>query len=113
MSLDGYISSNQIKEFIKDSVKDQVESRNQSSIGYAKSHTQGIDLMRMSTNYKPLKFQQFDGKGNLRQHVAHFIETCNNANTYGDLMVKQFVRSTKGNVLDWHTNLKLKHSTYC
>jgi hypothetical protein len=113
MSLDGYISSNQIKEFIKDSVKDQVESRNQSSIGYAKSHTQGIDLMRMSTNYKPLKFQQFDGKGNLRQHVAHFIETCNNAGTYGDHMVKQFVRSTKGNVLDWHTNLKLKHSTYC
>ena len=113
MSLDGYNSSNQIKEFIKDSIKDQVESRNQSSIAYAKSHTQRIDLMRMSTNYKPLKFQQFDGKGNPRQDVAYFIETCNNADTYGDLMVKQFVRSTKGNVFDWHTDLKLKHSTYC
>ncbi|GKV21559.1 hypothetical protein SLEP1_g31529 [Rubroshorea leprosula] len=42
---------------------------------------------------KPPKFQKFNGKGNPRQHVAHFVETCNNAGTYGDLMVKQFVRS--------------------
>ena len=59
----------------------------------------------MPQNYQPPKFQQFEGKGNPRQHVAHFVETCNNDGTYGDLMVKQFVRSLKGNVFDWNTDL--------
>ena len=59
----------------------------------------------MPQNYQPPKFQQFKGKGNPRQHVAHFVETCNNDGTYGDLMVKQFVRSLKGNVFDWNTDL--------
>ena len=59
----------------------------------------------MPQNYQPPKFQQFEGKGNPRQHVAHFVETCNNAGTYGDLMVKQFVRSLKGNAFDWYTDL--------
>ena len=81
-------------------------SGSQSSIAYAKPYTQRIDLMSMPKNYQPPKFQQFDGKGNPRQHVAHFIETCNNAGTYGDLMVKQFVCSIKGNAFDWYTDLK-------
>ncbi|TYJ36488.1 hypothetical protein E1A91_A05G310000v1 [Gossypium mustelinum] len=62
-----------------------------------------IDLtqksLRMSPNCQPSKFQQFDGKGNPRQHVAHFMETCNNVKTDGDLMVKQFVRTLKENAL--------------
>ncbi|KAF9672515.1 hypothetical protein SADUNF_Sadunf11G0050300 [Salix dunnii] len=52
--------------------------------------------MMIRSNYQPLKFQQFDGKGNPKQYTTHFIKTCNNAGTYGDLMVKQFVRSLKG-----------------
>jgi hypothetical protein len=60
----------------------------------------------MPPNYQPPKFQQFDGKGNPRQHIAHFVETCNNAGTKGDLMVKQFVRSLKGNAFDWYTDLE-------
>ena len=59
----------------------------------------------MPQNYQPPKFQQFEGKGNPRQHVFHFVETCNNAGTFGDLMVKQFLRSLKGNAFDWYTNL--------
>ncbi|KAM1116970.1 hypothetical protein ACFX19_007522 [Malus domestica] len=43
---------------------------------------------------------QFDGKGNPKQHVAHFIETCNNAWTEGDYLAKQFVRSLKGNAFE-------------
>lgn len=62
----------------------------------------------MPLNYQPQKFQQFDGKGNPCQHVAHFVETCNNIGTYGDLMVKQFVCSLKGNAFDWYTNLEPK-----
>ncbi|KAL0362194.1 UNVERIFIED_CONTAM: hypothetical protein Scaly_1174600 [Sesamum calycinum] len=60
----------------------------------------------MPMGYQPPKFQQFDGKGNPKQHVAHFVETCNNAGTYGDHLVKQFVRSLKGNAFDWYTNLE-------
>ena len=70
-SLDGSISSSQLKEFIKGAIKDQMGSGSQSSIACAKSYTQRIDLMRMPKNYQPPKFQQFDGKGNSRQHVAH------------------------------------------
>ncbi|GKV28984.1 hypothetical protein SLEP1_g37967 [Rubroshorea leprosula] len=44
-------------------------------------------------------------KGNPRQHVAHFVETCNNASTYGDLMVKQFVRSLEDVAFEWYTDL--------
>ncbi|KAK4386127.1 hypothetical protein Sango_2483300 [Sesamum angolense] len=60
----------------------------------------------MPMGYQPPKFQQFDGKGNPKQHVAHFVETCNNAGTYGDHLVKQFVRSLKCNAFDWYTNLE-------
>ncbi|KAL0340429.1 UNVERIFIED_CONTAM: hypothetical protein Sradi_4559700 [Sesamum radiatum] len=59
-----------------------------------------------ANGYQPPKFQQFDGKGNPKQHVAHFVETCNNAGIYGDHLVKQFVRSLKGNAFDWYTDLE-------
>ena len=45
-------------------------------------------------------------KGNPKQHIAHFIETCNNAGTEGDYLVKQFVHSLKGNAFDWYTDLE-------
>ena len=61
----------------------------------------------MPQNYQLPNFQQFEGKGNPRQHVAHFVETCDNVGTYGDLMVKQFVHSLKGSAFDWYTDLAL------
>ena len=67
---------------------------------YSKPYTKRIDNLRMPMGYQPSKFQSFDGKGNPKQHVAHFIETCNNAGTDGDLLVKQFVRSLRGNAFD-------------
>ena len=42
----------------------------------------------MPLGYQPPKFQSFDGKGIPKQHVAHFVETCNNVGTGGDLLVK-------------------------
>jgi len=59
-----------------------------------KSYTKRIDLLKMPLSYQP-KFEQFDGKEIPKQHVAHFVETCNNVRTDGDLMVKQFVHSLK------------------
>lgn len=44
-------------------------------------------------------------KGNPSQHVAHFIEACNNVGTYRDLMVNQFICSVKGNMFKWYINL--------
>ncbi|KAM1579590.1 hypothetical protein ACFX1Z_041014 [Malus domestica] len=60
----------------------------------------------MPRGYQPPKFMQFDGKGNPKQHVAHFVETCNNARTEGDYLAKQFVRSLKGNAFEWYTDLE-------
>ncbi|KAA0025354.1 ty3-gypsy retrotransposon protein [Cucumis melo var. makuwa] len=83
------------------------ESQPQNSTSIASlSVQQLIDNMRMPHGYQPPKFQQFDGKGNPKQHVAHFIETCETAGTRGDLLVKQFVRTLKGNAFDWYTDLE-------
>ena len=59
----------------------------------------------MPVSYQPPKFQSFNGKGNPKQHVTHFIETCNNAGTNGDLLVKQFVRSLQENIFYWYIDL--------
>jgi len=73
---------------------------------YTKPYTKRIDALCIPHGYQPPKFNQFDGKGNPKQHVAHFIETCSNAGTEGDRLVKQFVRSLKGIAFDWYTDLE-------
>ena len=49
--------------------------------------------MYMLVSYQLKNFESFDKKGNLKQHVARFVETYNNLNTKGDFLAKQFVRS--------------------
>lgn len=61
---------------------------------YSKPHSRCIDNIRKPVGCHP-KLQQFDKKGNPKQHVAHFVEICNNAGIDGDLLVKQFMRSMK------------------
>ena len=61
----------------------------------------------MSEGYQPPKIQ-FDVKGNLKQHIVNFIEIRNTAGTYGDYLVKVFIRSLRENVFDWYTNLEPK-----
>src|ERR1051325_2261524 len=100
------LSVQQLQDMIAHSIKAQYGGSLQASPLYAKPCSKRIDGLRMPAGYQPPKFQQFDGKGNPRQHVAHFIETCENAGTRGDLMVKQFVRTLKGNAFDWYTDLE-------
>ncbi|KAL9233228.1 hypothetical protein vseg_008252 [Gypsophila vaccaria] len=85
----------QLHELIANTIKSQLSEGSSSNLRYVKPYTKRIDVLRMPYGYQPPKFQQFDGKGNPKQHIAHFIETCNNAGTNGDLLVKQFVRSLK------------------
>ncbi|XP_038717270.1 uncharacterized protein LOC120010560 [Tripterygium wilfordii] len=99
------LSVNQLQNMIVDTIRAQYGGAPQSSLVYAKPYSRRIDEIRMPWGYQPPKFQQFDGKGNPKQHVAHFIETCNNAGTFGDSMVKQFVRSLKGAAFEWYTDL--------
>ncbi|KAK4389712.1 hypothetical protein Sango_2308200 [Sesamum angolense] len=106
VSSDGSIPVDQLKEFIKGTIKSKIEGSSRSSLTYSKPYTPRIDSLKMPMGYQPPKFQQFDGNGNPKQHVAHFVETCNNTGTYGDHLVKQFVRSLKGNAFDWYTDLE-------
>ncbi|KAL0389010.1 UNVERIFIED_CONTAM: hypothetical protein Scaly_0258100 [Sesamum calycinum] len=106
ISSDGLIPVDQLKEFIEGTIKSKIEGSSKSSLTYSKPYTPRIDSLKMPMGYQPPKFQQFDGKGNPKQHVAHFVETCNNAGTYGNHLVKQFVRSLKGNAFDWYTDLE-------
>ncbi|KAL0371821.1 UNVERIFIED_CONTAM: hypothetical protein Scaly_0863700 [Sesamum calycinum] len=90
ISSDGLIPVDQLKEFIEGTIKSKIEGSLKSSLTYSKPYTPRIDNLKMPMGYQPPKFQQFDGRA-IEQHVAHFIETCNNAGTYGDHLVKQFV----------------------
>lgn len=42
----------------------------------------------MNIGYQPPKYQQFERKENLTQHVEHFFQTCNNDGTYRDYLIK-------------------------
>uniref|UniRef100_A0A2N9H4I7 Ty3-gypsy retrotransposon protein n=1 Tax=Fagus sylvatica TaxID=28930 RepID=A0A2N9H4I7_FAGSY len=90
-------------EHYSSSIRNGAPQSTQSTLMYSKPYTKRIDSLRMPPGYQPPKFQQFDGKGNPKQHVTHFVETCNNAGTDGDLLTKQF------GVLE----LLLQHSPYC
>ncbi|KAL0317328.1 UNVERIFIED_CONTAM: hypothetical protein Sangu_2147100 [Sesamum angustifolium] len=87
ISSDGLIPVDQLN-----SLKEQ-DRRKLKVILLSKPYTRRIDSLKMPMGLSTT-FQQFDG-GNPK-HVAHFVETCNNAGTYGDYLVKQFVRSLKG-----------------
>ncbi|XP_012834010.1 PREDICTED: uncharacterized protein LOC105954874 [Erythranthe guttata] len=101
----GMVHVDQVMTLISGTIKDKLEGGSKSPSTYVKPYTQRIDDLRMPMGYIPPKFQQFDGKGNPKQHVAHFVETCNDAGTYGDHLVKQFVRSLKDNAFDWYIDL--------
>ncbi|KAL0463617.1 UNVERIFIED_CONTAM: hypothetical protein Slati_0249300 [Sesamum latifolium] len=106
VSSDEWILVDQLKEFIEGIIRSKIKGSSKSSLTYSKPYIQRIDNLKIPMGYQPSKFQQFDGKGNPKQHVAHFIETCNNVGIYGDHLVKNFVRSLKGNAFDWYTDLE-------
>ena len=90
---------------IINTIRTQYRGSSTSSLTYSKPYAKYIDNMRMPNGYQPPKFLQFDGKRNPKQHIAHFVETCENTGTQEDLLVKQFVHSLKRNTFDWYTDL--------
>ncbi|KAA0047150.1 ty3-gypsy retrotransposon protein [Cucumis melo var. makuwa] len=68
-----------LHDMIANSIRAQYGGPPQTSVMYSKSYTKRIDSLRMPLGYQPPKFQQFDGKGNPKQHIAHFVKTCENA----------------------------------
>nr|XP_016471628.1 PREDICTED: uncharacterized protein LOC107793732 [Nicotiana tabacum] len=95
----------QLQDMITNTIRAQYGGPSQSSLYYSKPNTKRIDCLTMPTNYQPLKLHQFDGKGNPRQYIIHFVETCSNAGTHDDFLVKQFVFSLKRNTFDWYIDL--------
>lgn len=104
-TLSGSISIQQIQEMVSSAIKTYVGGGSHEIHLHTKPYTKRIDKLQMPTSYQPPNFQQFDGKGNPKQHIVHFIETCNSAGTEGDLLVKQFVRSLKGVAFEWYTDM--------
>ncbi|KAL6191705.1 hypothetical protein ACLB2K_038095 [Fragaria x ananassa] len=100
------LSVQQLQDMIAKAIKAQYGGSSRDTLTYSKPYTKWLDNLRMPTSYQPSKFQQFDGKGNPKQHIAHFIETCNNAGTDGDHLMKQFVRLLRGMAFEWFTNLE-------
>ncbi|KAI3456993.1 hypothetical protein Pfo_013656 [Paulownia fortunei] len=86
VSSNGLIHVDQLKEFITETINEKFDGRSKSSLTYAKPYTKRIDNLKMTVGYQPLKFQQFNGKGNSKQH--------------------QYVHSLIENAFDWYTNLE-------
>ncbi|KAL0282347.1 UNVERIFIED_CONTAM: hypothetical protein Sangu_2955600 [Sesamum angustifolium] len=84
----GLIPVDQLKEFIEGTIKSKIEGSSKPSLTYSKSYTPRIDGLKIPMGYQRPMFQQFDGKGNPKQHVAHFVEMCNNMGTYDYYLVK-------------------------
>ena len=99
------MNAEQIQKLIANAVKSQPKVSSQKSLLCTKPYTKRIDALCMPYGYQPFKSNQFEHKGNLKQHVAHFIKTCNNVGTGGDLVVKQFVQTLKDIKFDWYTDL--------
>ena len=99
------MSIEQIQNLIADAVKAHLEGGSHRTNRYRKPYMKRIDALRMPQVFQPLKFHQFDGKENPKQHIAHFIKTCNNADTGGDFLVKQSLQYPKGLAFDWYTDL--------
>ena len=85
------LTAQQVQSMIAKAVRNQAMSGDvREDHRYVKPYTRRIDKVCMPVGYSPPKFNQFDGKGNPKQHIAHFVETCSNAGTADDLLVKQF-----------------------
>ncbi|KAL0320279.1 UNVERIFIED_CONTAM: hypothetical protein Sradi_5289400 [Sesamum radiatum] len=101
VSTNEFISIEHVKNTVNEAIANAYDARAQPFKSYIKPYTKRIEQLRVPENYQPPKFQQFNGHGDPRQHIAHFVETCNNAGTDGDLLVKQFVLSLKDAAFDW------------
>ena len=73
VSSGGMIPLDHSKEFIEGTIKDKYEVSTKSSHMYANPYTARIDNFNMPVGYQPPKFQQFEGKGKPKKHVAHFM----------------------------------------
>ncbi|KAH7836316.1 hypothetical protein Vadar_034606 [Vaccinium darrowii] len=106
VSNNGLIPDDQLKEFIMGAIAEKDARSSHIFRSYTKPYTRRIEQLKMPKNYQPPKFLQFDGMGNPKQHVAHFVETCSSAGIDGDLLVKQFVWSLKRYAFDLYIDLE-------
>jgi len=65
----------QIHCLISNAIKIQLDGDAHKTHLYTKPYTERVDVLYMARGYQPPKFQQFDGKGNPKQHVTHLTET--------------------------------------
>ncbi|KAL0349648.1 UNVERIFIED_CONTAM: hypothetical protein Sradi_4114000 [Sesamum radiatum] len=98
----------QLQEIITNAIQIHFDRTTQSSPTYSKPYTKHVDALRIPIGYQPPELRQFDGKCNPKQYIAHFIKTCNNAATDGNILVKQLVQSLKGNAFDWYVDLEFE-----
>ena len=50
-------------------------------------------------------YKNFMARGT-EEHIAHFVESCSNDGTHGNLLAKKFVHSLKANSFDWYIDLE-------
>ncbi|KAK4390304.1 hypothetical protein Sango_2093700 [Sesamum angolense] len=106
VSTDGVVFIEHVKNTVNKAVTNTYGIRVQVFKSYVKPYTKRIEQLEMSESYQLPKFQQLHGHEDPRQHIAHFVETCNNVGTDGDLLVNQFILSLKDTAFDWYIDLQ-------
>ncbi|KAL0303312.1 UNVERIFIED_CONTAM: hypothetical protein Sradi_6199300 [Sesamum radiatum] len=105
-STNGFVSVEHVKNTVNEAIANAYVLELNLSNLTIKPYTKRIEQLRVPENYQPQKFQQFNGHGDPRQHIVHFVETCNNVGTDGNLLVKQFVLSLNDAAFDWYIDLE-------
>ncbi|KAL0289075.1 UNVERIFIED_CONTAM: hypothetical protein Sangu_2630400 [Sesamum angustifolium] len=101
----GLTPIDQLKVIITGTIENKLDGSSNSGMIYTKQYTRRIDNLKIQSATSNV--QQFDSKENPKRHVVHFIETPNSPVTYGDPLVKKFVRSMKKNAFDQYTDLEV------
>lgn len=77
-----------MKDYIKNAIKEKFGSTCKSLLTYVKLYSQWIDNLKIYVSHQPPILQIFDDNENLKQYIAHFVETCNNVGTPGYYVVE-------------------------
>jgi hypothetical protein len=75
-------------------------------LGYVKPYPLEVDMVPFPKNYCQPQFSKFNGTGSPHEHMAHFLDACQDTSHNGALL-RQFVQTLSGPAFTWYSKLAL------
>ena len=64
-----------LQDMIVNTIKSPYGGFPKNSLGYSVSYSKLMEGLLIPIGYQPQKLKQFCGRGNLKQHIPHFVES--------------------------------------